>query len=553
MNRFKSLLPVVLACLLLSAGTAHAGYTLTTLASFNRDNGANPYAALTVSGNTLYGTTFESGANSDGTVFSVPITGGTPTVLASFNGSNGQYPYAGLTLAGNTLYGTTEYGGVGGGGTVFSVPITGGTLTVLASFNGSNGYEPYAGLTLSGNTLYGTTCWGGANGDGTVFSVPITGGTPTILTSFNGSNGENPQAGLTLSGSTLYGTTYNGAADGWGTVFSIPTTGGTPTIVASFSGPNGQHPFTSLTLSGSTLYGTTAGGGAGYNPSAGNYGNGTVFSVPSTGGTPTVLASFNGSNGQYPYAGVTLSGNTLYGTTPYGGTDSEGNIFSVPITGGTPTVLVSFTSNSHSSGQWPFAGLILSGNALYGTTFVGGANGDGTVFALTPNAIISLTATAPAAFGVQVGTLAVVGGNGKYKVATATFPATPTGYVAVSGFNPASDTENYALHITDSVGANLAADLADAASEINAFTYTGYSLTASTIDPTGGSFGSGYNFFLTVTGSTLGSSPYLGFDFTQLNGITDTLSVDNVAVPEPGSASLLLLGAVAIFRRRNRK
>ena len=285
--------------------------------------------------------------------------------------------------------------------------------------------------------------------------------------------------------------------------------------MASFSGPNGQHPFTSLTLSGSTLYGTTAGGGAGYNPRAGNYGNGTVFSVPSTGGTPTVLASFNGSNGQYPYAGVTLSGNTLYGTTPYGGTDSEGNIFSVPITGGTPTVLVSFTSNSHSSGQWPFAGLILSGNALYGTTFVGGANGDGTVFALTPNAIISLTATAPAAFGVQVGTLAVVGGNGKYKVATATFPATPTGYVAVSGFNPASDTENYALHITNSVGANLAADLADAASEINAFTYTGYSLTASTIDPTGGSFGSGYNFFLTVTGSTLGSSPYLGFDFTQ--------------------------------------
>ena len=65
-------------------------------------------------------------ADGDGTVFSVPLSGGSPTVLASFNGSNGQDPYAGLTLSGNTLYGTTVYGGRrnnGGDGTVFSVPV----------------------------------------------------------------------------------------------------------------------------------------------------------------------------------------------------------------------------------------------------------------------------------------------------------------------------------------------------------------------------------------------------------------------------------------------
>ena len=50
----------------------------------------------------------EGGANGDGTVFSVPLSGGSPTVLASFNGSNGEYPEAGLTLSGNTLYGTTS-------------------------------------------------------------------------------------------------------------------------------------------------------------------------------------------------------------------------------------------------------------------------------------------------------------------------------------------------------------------------------------------------------------------------------------------------------------
>ena len=99
----------------------------------------------------------------------------TPAVLASFNGSNGQNPYAALTLSGSRLYGTTRHGGENGGGTVFSLPVSGGTPTVLASFNGSNGQFPLAGLTLGGdgNTLYGTTDYGGAYGDGTVFAVTV--------------------------------------------------------------------------------------------------------------------------------------------------------------------------------------------------------------------------------------------------------------------------------------------------------------------------------------------------------------------------------------------
>ena len=82
--------------------------------------------------------------------------------LASFNSSNGKYPVGGLTLSGNILYGTTEVGGASGCGTVFSLPVSGGSPTVLASFNGSNGRLP-AGLTLSadGSTLYGTTTEGG--------------------------------------------------------------------------------------------------------------------------------------------------------------------------------------------------------------------------------------------------------------------------------------------------------------------------------------------------------------------------------------------------------
>ena len=193
------------------------------------------------------------GANGYGTIFSVPVTGGTPTTLLSFNGTNGGDSHNSLTLSpdGSTLYGITTGGGAYGDGTIFSILATGGTPTTLASFNGTNGEGPGGSLTLSGSTLYGSTAYGGANGDGNVFSIPVTGGTPTVLASFNGTNGETPVGNLTLSGSTLYGTTELGGnlslnnGQGEGTVFalSVPgigpqnfTEGGGPTTVGGAEG-----------------------------------------------------------------------------------------------------------------------------------------------------------------------------------------------------------------------------------------------------------------------------------------------------------------------------
>jgi len=382
--------------LAISPAALAQSYTLTTLVSFSSKYVVAPNGGLVVNGGNVYGTTEAGGTYSDGTVFSVPTTGGTPTTLATFNGTNGHEPRAGLILSGSTLYGITEAGGpafeggLGGFGTVFSVPITGGNPTVLTSFNGTNGAGLIGGLTLSGNTLYGTTFEGptnipqNGNGDGygTVFSVPTTGGTPTTIASFNGTNGDLPETSLVLSGSTLYGTTNSGGPTysdsansiGDGTVFSVPITGGDPTVLASFNGTNGNGPFGNLTLIGSTLYGTTNSGGAN--------GDGTVFSVPTTGGAPTVLASFSGGNGIGPFGGLTLFGSTLFGTTQLGGAYGDGTVFSVPITGGMPTVLVNFNGNN---GSGPNGSLTLSGSTLYGATEGGGAYGNGTVFSLTPD------------------------------------------------------------------------------------------------------------------------------------------------------------------------
>jgi len=91
----------------------------------------------------------------------------------------------------------------------------------------------------------------------------------------------------------------------------------------------------------------------------------------------TVIASFNGSDGSDPLAGLTLYGNTLFGTTAYGGASDDGVVFAVPVTGGIPMDLTSFNGVN---GSGPTGGLTLSGHALYGTTSSGGAYGDGTVF-----------------------------------------------------------------------------------------------------------------------------------------------------------------------------
>jgi uncharacterized repeat protein (TIGR03803 family) len=170
------------------------------------------------------------------------------------------------------------------------------------------------------------------------------------------------------------------------------------TTLASFNGSNGQYPQGGVAISGNTLYGTTNAGGF--------YGDGTVFSVSVTGGTPAVLASFDGTNGLGPLAGVTLSGNTLYGTTQYGGSQGLGAVYSLPTAGGTPTVLASLSS---STGEYPSAGVLLSGNTLYsttrgGTVFSAPISGGGpTILASVGDSWGSLTLSGSNLYGTTIG------------------------------------------------------------------------------------------------------------------------------------------------------
>jgi uncharacterized repeat protein (TIGR03803 family) len=103
--------------------------------------------------------------------------------------------------------------------------------------------------------------------------------------------------------------------------------------------------------------------------------------------TPAGLQETN-SDGAISQAGLVLSGNALYGTTSAGGMSDDGTIFKVNTDGSGFTNLYTFTAISGSfpftngDGANPFAGLILASNILYGVACNGGSLGRGTVFAI---------------------------------------------------------------------------------------------------------------------------------------------------------------------------
>jgi uncharacterized repeat protein (TIGR03803 family) len=154
-------------------------FTATSGTPSTNSDGANPYAGLILSGNTLYGAAINGGTSGYGTVFAVHTNGTGFTTLHNFNWSNGAYP-RGLVLSGNTLYGT----GNGGGSS--------GSEQCSPSYRWHGFYEPHGFTGVSVRSIRtdaaqsvwvvfyratrsGTTLGGGSSGKGTVFAVSTNG------------------------------------------------------------------------------------------------------------------------------------------------------------------------------------------------------------------------------------------------------------------------------------------------------------------------------------------------------------------------------------------
>jgi uncharacterized repeat protein (TIGR03803 family) len=278
--------------------------------------------------------------------------------------------------------------------------------------------RPMAPLTVAPDgSLYGTASFGGAATQGIVFrleppSAGQTSWTATILHSFSGTpDGAQPWGGVLIGRSgELFGTTrVGGTAKGYkggGTVWRLrpPTSGSgswTEDILYRFQFvPNRTGP----TADGATvdgglvmdrtgaLYGTTEEGGLGY---------GTVFQLlpPQPGEarwTETVLYRFTGgADGATPGGGLSIDRDgILYGTTVLGGAGGDGTVFQmVPPAAGQTAWVYSVLHNfigGQTDGSGPNAPPTLTASGtLYGTTSVGGGEygqGSGIAYQLSPPA-----------------------------------------------------------------------------------------------------------------------------------------------------------------------
>ena len=172
----------------------------------------------------------------------------------------------------------------------------------------------------------------------------------------------------------------------------------TLTTLASFNGTDGLRPTAGMVLDGQgNLYGTTYAGGTNSPEAPGADGSGTVFEIAKGSNKVANLALFNGNNGWGP-SGLVLDGQgNLYGTTYGGGAKDNGTVFKVAVASDTLATLASFSTYLEGSGP---NGVVLDGQGnLYGTAFYSGI-GYGTVFEVASG---SNTVTPLASFNSTTG------------------------------------------------------------------------------------------------------------------------------------------------------
>lgn len=369
----KKILLVLLSNLLLSITSDGQYSVLLNFNGANNPQGAEPRGGLILSGSKLYGMTSLGGSlNNAGNIFSVDTNGNGYKNLFAFDGMNGNQPWGKLILSGSKLFGMTTMGGYWQDGNIFSIDTNGNNFKNLYTFNNDVSLDPTEGgeLILIGGVLYGTSDAGGTKGLGNVFSIDTDGTKYRDLFDFDIPNGVSPLGGLILIDKKFYGTTSGGGAHKCGVVFSIDTNGSNYKTLLNFDTINGSEPGGNLTFSGNKLYGTADLGG-GYN-------NGCIFSIDTNGNQYKDLLDFNSINGAHPArTSLTLVGGILYGTTSVGGINGDGVIFSIDTSGNGFTDI--FSNFDSTNGEAP-GGVIYSGDALYGMAALGGTGSEGVVY-----------------------------------------------------------------------------------------------------------------------------------------------------------------------------
>ena len=266
------------------------------------------------------------------------------------------------------------------------------TFTVLYDFGGKTG-DPLlseSGLVQGGDgALYGTSGSGGAHNSGSLFKV-IAPGTVRVLYDFcaqlNCADGNGP-LGLTLrpDGHFLGATIVGGASDR-GTIFDITQAGNLTQLYNFTGGADGAYPW-SITLGpDGDFYGIAFNGG---NRSS----CGTAFSlVPTpTGALFYLLHKFaQAIQGCGPDSLALGRDGNFYGTTFMGGSSGFGTVFKMTRKG---TVTVLHTFDGVNDGYYGHSLILGNDGNFYGTTLGIGPPYAGTIFKITPNGTFTVLHT----------------------------------------------------------------------------------------------------------------------------------------------------------------
>jgi uncharacterized repeat protein (TIGR03803 family) len=283
--------------------------SVTTIYNFDLSAGSGMRSLVKGSDGRFYVTAEGGGAEGFGTVFTVDDAG-TPTILHSFGGfeqEDGESPWGLIQGRDGRLYGATRRGGQFSDGTLFSIDVSGNYI-VLHHFSSSiDGSQPGPDLLQAADGyFYGVTQF-----TRRVFRIDSTGAFTVLNPLAESSPGELIQG----ADGRLYGAAGDGGLDGGGTIFTFDVPGPIITLHPFTIGDSVGRPVGVIQARNGQFYGTTTAG-----TRTGRGITGTVFAMDAA-GARTTLHTFQIFVTSLVFEGQPLSnlfeGNDggLYGTT----------------------------------------------------------------------------------------------------------------------------------------------------------------------------------------------------------------------------------------------
>jgi uncharacterized repeat protein (TIGR03803 family) len=366
-------------------------------------------------GHSVYGMTYDGGANGNGVIYRYELDSGTYTLLHTFsaldaNGYNddGASPGVALTRGrDDVFYGVASYGGKNGNGTLFKITAS-GEFTVLHTFSAldanahnEDGANPLRTVIIGDDgSLYGSTRLGGEHTCGTLPFLNSCGvawrldrsGKFSTIRQFLPSEGH--AASLTqawdgfLYGCAVWPATSlpSGAPLPSGILYRMASSGDYFEVLYTFSqtdssgdnkdGADCYEPL--VETSPGVFYGAATNGGANGNGVVFRYSLAKPHAVEIVHAFSALNAAGENADGAYPYARLTVgTDGAMYSTASDGGSYGNGVVYRIGCDGSFELLhtfsAVNAVTGSNADGATPDFGVVFDrDDGLIGMTDYGG-------------------------------------------------------------------------------------------------------------------------------------------------------------------------------------